>query len=134
LLVGFYRDLIFIVQKGLTQVYALSFSNLNRTMGANWATHPSINGLERIEKTGDKLQDMRLSILLTRSTWVSPELMIDRLEGYRNDGKSGRFVMGFRPVGRREWVVTNVGAAYNIIKPGGIVHSATVDVTFKEYY
>jgi len=133
-MVGFYRGLIFQVQDMLAFLYINSFSNLKRTMGANWATHPALNGLERLEKTGDKLQEMTFSMQLFSSAGATPRQKIDLLERYKEDGMSGRFVLGFHPVGRLPWVITNVGVAYNIILRGGGIYSATVDVTMKQYH
>ena len=132
-IVGYYRDIIFRVEYSVFN-YIMTFNGLNRSMGANWATHPSIGGLERIEKTGDKLQDLSFSMLLRSDAGVSVRETIDRLQGYVEDGKSGLFVLGGYPIAQLEWIIMDIGAKYNTVLSGGRLLSATVDVKMKQYH
>jgi len=112
----------------------LSFGKLKRSMGATWASHPSLGGRERIEKTGDKLQDMSFTMLLRSDAGISAREKIDLLESYVEDGKCDNFILGSYLITGYPWVVTAVSAAYNMILDGGAILSASVDVTLKQYF
>lgn len=130
--VGSWRNIFFDVST-IGHMRILSFSDMNRTAGSTWATHPALGGLERVEKTGDKLETLSFQMLFRTDLGVIPRVMIDLLHVYLKDGMASPLILGNYPIGYCNWVLTDLRTEYKIILCRGQIFSAAANVTLKQY-
>lgn len=111
----------------------LTFQNLSRTVGSDWATHSRIGLKDQSEFLRPKLQQITFSMTLSAKLGVKPRAMLDRLADLAERGAVNTMVIGGRRVGRHQWRLTDVSEAWDTVLNGGELYSATVSVTMQEY-
>jgi len=130
---GIWRDITFEVAYG-ARMKILTFANMQMGAQAKWATHGNHSGLERIEKTGTKLQAMRFEMLLRADAGINPWEVREKLDRYLEDGKGDYFLLGSRMIGTRHWVLQSYDFKVGMVRPGGEILSATANVSLSQYY
>ncbi len=111
----------------------LTFSNLNRQVGARWNEHSIIRRTPLMEFGGPQLDTMSLQIFLSAELGVKPRTTIEKIEKAVKKGKHALFVLGGKKIGNNEWVITNMSEAWGCIFSKGELVSASLDLTLKEY-
>jgi hypothetical protein len=111
----------------------LTFQNLNRTVGAEWATHSRVGKKDQTEFLRPKLQKITFSIYLDALYGVRPRATLDRLADYCETGTVNPLVVGGKRVGRNRWKITDLSEAWDTVMNRGELVRATVSVTMEEY-
>ena len=111
----------------------LTFRDLSRSVGAEWATHSRIGLKDQAEFLRPKLQQMTFTILLDATLGVRPRATLDLLAEYIETGCSFPFVLGGKRVGRHRWRITDQSEAWELIYNRGELVRAKVNVTMQEY-
>lgn len=111
----------------------LTFQNMNRTVGASWATHSRIGKKDQVEYLRPNLQKLTFDVTLDYGYGVNPRTMIERMERAAELGEIHPFIVGGKPVGRLKWRLTNVGEAWETIYNNGALTKAKLSITMEEY-
>lgn len=111
----------------------LTFNDLNRTVGSEWATHSSIGQKDRKEYLRPKLQKLTFSITLDATLGVKPRATLDMIASHAENGSVFPMVVGGRRVGSYRWCLTDVSEAWEVIMDRGELVRAKVNVTMEEY-
>lgn len=111
----------------------LTFQNLNRTVGAEWATHSRIGKKDQSEFLRPKLQKVTFTVKLDATLGVRPRATLDKLAELAERGTVNTLVIGGKRVGRNRWKIDDVSEAWDIVLTGGELMSATVNLTMQEY-
>jgi phage protein U len=111
----------------------LTFQNLTRTVGAEWATHSRVGKKDQTEFLRPKLQKVTFSIYLDATYGVKPRSTLDRLANYCETGTVNPLVVGGKRVGQNRWKITDLGETWDTVMNRGELVRATVSVTMEEY-
>lgn len=111
----------------------LTFQGLNRTVGAEWASHSRVGRKDQSEFLRPKLQKVTFSVKLDATLGVRPRATLDRLADFVERGTVNALVIGGKRVGRYPWKITDMSEAWNTVLTGGELVTATVSLTMEEY-
>lgn len=111
----------------------LTYNNMNRTVGASWATHSRIGKKDQVEYLRPNLQKMTFDISVDYNYGVDPRAMIEQMEKAAEGGELHRFIVGGKPVGRLNWRITSVGEVWEKIYNNGALTNAKLSITMEEY-
>lgn len=127
--VGVFGDVIFSVghQRVLTP------SNFKGKIGANWAEHEVLKGKAKPEFLNPRLREYTFDILLDSSLGVNPSRMKNRLAEMVESGELHYLIIGFAPVSKNRFRVTDVSEAWNVVLKHGLLAQCMVSLTIKEY-
>ena len=117
----------------VSEKQTLTFQNLNRTVGAEWATHSRIGLKDQSEFLRPKLQRITFSVKLDATLGVRPRATLDRLAELTERGTVNTLVVGGKRVGRYRWKIVDVSEAWDTVLTGGELVTATVNLTMEEY-
>lgn len=112
---------------------ALTFQNLNRTVGSEWATHSRIGLKDQSEFLRPKLQQITFAMTIAATLGVKPRATLDKMADLAERGSVNTMVIGGLRVGRHRWKITDISEAWDTVLNGGELISATVNVTMQEY-
>lgn len=111
----------------------LTFNDMTRNVGSDWATHSRIGQKDQVEYLRPKLQKLAFTIELNASFGVRPRAVIEMLERHAELGHVFPFVVGGKRVGRYLWRITDSSEAWETIYNKGELYRAKVNVTMEEY-
>lgn len=111
----------------------LTFQNLTRTVGSEWASHSRIGLKDQVEYLRPALQKVTFSITLDATLGVRPRAMLELLADRAERGTVEAMVIGGKRVGRYRWRITDLSEAWDTILNKGELVRATVSVTMQEY-
>ena len=111
----------------------MTFQNLSRTVGSEWATHSRIGLKDQAEFLRPTLQKITFSMILDATLGVRPRATLDHLADLTERGEVNTLVIGGRRVGRYRWRITDISEAWDTVLNGGELVRATVSVTMQEY-
>ena len=117
----------------VSEKQTLTFQSLNRTVGAEWATHSRIGLKDQSEFLRPKLQKITFSVRLDATLGVRPRATLDHLAELVERGAVNTMVVGGKRVGRHRWKITDVSEAWDTVLTGGELVTATVNLTMEEY-
>mgnify|MGYP000011090539 FL=1 len=127
--VGVFGDVIFSVG----HLRTLTPSNFKGKIGANWAEHEVLKGKAKPEFLNPKLREYTFDILLDSSLGVNPSRMKNRLAEMVESGELHYLIIGFAPVSKNRFRVTDVSEAWNVVLKHGLLTQCMVSLTIKEY-
>ncbi len=110
----------------------LTFEGLKREISVRTSTHAMVNGGEKLEFNGPKLQTVSFSMTLNAMLGVKPRLVEERLIFYMKHGAVAPLVIGGRIILKRA-LITKLSESYDILMKRGEVAKMTVNVTMSEY-
>ncbi len=111
----------------------LTFKDMTRTVGSEWATHSRIGLKDQVEYLRPALQKVTFTMELDCQNGVRPRAMLDKLAAFTEAGCVFPLVIGGRRVGRHNWRITDLSEAWETIYSRGELAKAKVDVTMQEY-
>ena len=111
----------------------LTLSNFKGKIEANWAEHEVLKGKAKPEFLNPKLREYTFDILLDSSLGVNPSRMKSRLEEMVESGELHYLIIGFAPVSKNRFRVTDVSEAWNVVLKHGLLTQCMVSLTIKEY-
>lgn len=111
--------------------YIKTFQNFNLKKTARITQHDVIGQKSVLEFGGAGLLEGTLDIQLRADLGVNVEQEIGVLMAMMDDGFICPFILGSAYIG--DYLISDVSAAFNIIRHDGITQSATVSVSIKEY-
>lgn len=121
-----YAQLGDIVFEGL-----FGFDGFSGKQAASLAEHARIDGKPRLQKVGDELEEIQLSIHM-HSRFCNPEAQIAQLHSYVSDGAVLSLINGAGEF-LGDFVIAEVGRSINHTTPTGQIISARVTVSLLEY-
>ena len=117
----------------VSEAQTLTFQKLNRTVGAEWATHSRIGLKDQSEFIRPKLQKVTFSVKLDALLGIKPRATLDQLAEMVERGTVNTLVVGGKRIGRYRWKITDISEAWDTVLSGGELMSATVSLTMEEY-
>jgi len=127
--VGSLGDIVFKVSPKAIQ----TINNLEKSVGADYATHKIHNGYAKLEYTGKKVTKGSFDILLSAFLGVNPRKMQAQLERNIRNGKVVSFMMGEKKIGK-QWVISDVKEKYTFFDGNGDVLAIECMVTIQGYH
>lgn len=109
----------------------LTMTGLKKDVAARYTQHDVIGGKPLVEFLGPDLGAISFTMILSAQLGVSPTAEIKKLENFIRSGRNSRFVLGGRNLGRYNAV--SMSESYEVITERGLVVSARVDLSLKEY-
>ena len=122
-------DIIFTV----SSVKTLTFKDLSHSKSTKYHHHEVIGNKPLTEYIGCDLDKLTFSIELSHQLSVDVREVLEKLNGYANEGTPLEFIVGNSPFGVDKWVIESVSTAYNIVYRNGAIYKATVDLSLEEY-
>lgn len=111
----------------------LTFENMTRTVGSQWATHSRIGKKDQVEYLRPALQKITFDMELNAEYGVKPRAMLDKLAALTEKGTVNTLVIGGKRVGKHKWRITDISEAWETIYNRGELARAKVSVTMQEY-
>lgn len=111
----------------------LTFNDLNRTVGSEWATHSRIGLKDQVEFLRPKLQKITFTMALDATLGVRPRATMDMIAAHVEKGSVFTMVVGCKRIGKYKWRITDVSEAWEVILNGGELVRAKINVTMEEY-
>jgi len=109
-----------------------SFSNMQRTVGYRHPTVGILNGKPQSQFTGEELEEVTLDLHFAAELGNNPRAEIDRLEAMGRMGMASPLILGGRPVGRNEFVITRLPQEWQRFTHLGRLVELSGSVTFQE--
>lgn len=140
MVVGKYgKDLVFEVyikpddENDNDNIKFFSFEDFHREVRNRTTDHPRILMKPKTQFNGPDLADVTFTVRLSASLGVNPREMIRKIESCVRLGKVEYIVVGTKKVGKHKYLITNASESWdNVIKDGMLI-SANVNLTLKEY-
>lgn len=117
----------------VTDEKVLTFTEMNRTVTGNWASHSVIGQKPKSEFLGAALQTITFNIVLNASLGVRPRAVLDEIAKMVETGTAEYFVVGSAPVGKNPWKITSVSETWNTILNKGELMKASLSLALEEY-
>lgn len=111
----------------------LTFNDLNRTVGSEWATHSRIGLKDQVEYLRPTLQKLTFTMTLNATLGVRPRATMEMISDHAEKGSVFPMAIGGKRVGKYKWRITNVSEAWETIYNGGELLQAKINVTMEEY-
>ncbi len=127
-MIGYFGDIIF----ETSDKRILSFSNFTRATSSNFVDHQLINQKPMTEFIAPGLDEVTFTIILNNRFGVDVKKEMDRWLEKARFGDAEILCVGV-PIGVDKWTVRSVSQAWNVIYNNGLITSAKVDITLKEY-
>ena len=89
----------------------LTFNDMNRTVGSEWATHSRIGLKDQVEYLRPTLQKLTFSITLDALHGVRPRSTMEMISDHSEKGSVFPMVVGGRRVGKHKWRITRTSEA-----------------------
>ncbi|MEI6856796.1 phage tail protein [Psychrilyobacter sp.] len=132
-MIGILGDIKFKVSFDGTNNKILNFSDLKLNSGANYEEHKR-RGLKPALEFIDLENDIvSLKIILRSDFGVNPLKMAKKLDSYKNAGEVLKFLLGNKPIGNGEFVITSCNYGYEYITNDGLVRNLDVSLSLAEY-
>lgn len=110
-----------------------SFSGMQRTVGYRHPTTPIVGGKPASQFTGEELEEVTLEIHFAVELGHDPIKEIDRIESLARKGQTNPLVLGGRPVGRNDFVITKIPQEWKRFDHDGKLIELAGTVTFQEF-
>jgi|GEM_PF-566347 len=117
----------------MSTLQMLSFSGMQRTVGYRHPTVDVLDGKAQSQYTGEELEDVTFELHFAAELGVSPRREADRIEEMARRGESHPLILGGRPVGRNEYVITRWPQEWRRFEPFGKLVEMAGAVTFQEF-
>lgn len=127
--VGGYGPLSFIVAGN----YINTFDDFQRSGESRWAKHELIGKKPVLEFLGQGCESITFTMNFDVLFGVKPERELEKLRRIRDNGENYALVLGDKPVGKNNWVITGLAEAVKAFDGWGDMIKATVTVTMTEY-
>lgn len=111
----------------------LTFRDMSRTVGSEWATHSRIGLKNQVEYLRPMLQKLTFTMDLDATLGVRPRAMLDTLASHAERGSVYPMVVGGRRIGSYRWRITGLSEAWDVVMNLGELAQAKVNVTMEEY-
>ncbi|MEI6857076.1 phage tail protein [Psychrilyobacter sp.] len=132
-MIGILGDIQFKVSFDGTNNKILNFSDLKLSGGANYEEHKRRGLKPALEFIDLKTDVVNLKITLRTDFGVNPLEIAKKLNSYKNTGEVLKFLLGNKPVGNGEFVITSCNYGYEYITNNGLVRNLDVSLSLKEY-
>jgi phage protein U len=117
----------------VTDEKVMTFTEMNRTVTGNWASHAVIGQKPKSEFLGAALQTITFNIVLNAALGVRPRAILDEIAKMVEAGAAEYFVVGSAPVGKNPWKITSVSETWNTILNKGELMKASLSLSLEEY-
>lgn len=111
----------------------LTFNDMNRTVGSEWATHSRIGLKDQVEYLRPKLQKLTFTMDLDATLGVRPRATLDMIASYTERGSVFPMVVGGKRIGSYRWRITGSNETWEVVMDRGELVRAKVNVTMEEY-
>lgn len=111
----------------------LTFSNFRRDIASRYSRSEVIGQKPRTSYVGPGLDTVTFEVQLNVSNGYNPMDYIVEFIKYARDGEAHPLVIGPNTIGVDKWLITAMGTPYKTFGPGGVVISASIELTFEEY-
>lgn len=111
----------------------LTFSELKRDGEARWKKHEVVGAKPFLQFLGPGEDTLSLTIVLDARHGVKPRETIEKINEYRDQGKSDYLVIGGANVTANKLVITQTSDAWDQVWNKGELIRATMELTFQEY-
>jgi len=110
-----------------------SFSGMQRTVGYRHPTMEIVGDKPASQFTGEELEEVTYEIQFAAELGLDPQKEVERLEELGRKGYSAPLVLGGRPVGRNEFVITKIPQEWKRFAHAGRLVELAGNVTFQEH-
>ena len=111
----------------------LTFSDFKRKISTQWAKHDRIGQKSSVEFLRADLQQVTFTVVLDASLGIRPRWILENLEKQVEYGNINPLVIGGKRVGQKEWRITELSEAWEIVLSKGELARAKLEVTMEEY-
>lgn len=108
------------------------FSDFSASNESVLSEHPVIEGKPRLQKTGEKLEEIGIKFLL-HSRFCNPERELETLQGYRRDGQVLPFISG-DGYNYGDFVIKSISRTLTQTNSKGAIIGIEVEVTLLEVF
>ncbi|WP_438770061.1 phage tail protein [Brevibacillus sp. JB24b] len=108
-------------------------SDISRSASARWTPHERFGQKPRSEFLGPNLDTFGFTVRFDARFGMNPKEEMDQLLDWCRSGKAETLIIGGIPIGRDQWVITNVVQKMPVIDGQGRVLVGIADVTLEEY-
>jgi len=109
----------------------LTFRDYQRRSRARYAKHELINRTTALEKVGDEVEQITLTIKLVKALGVSPEEQARLIRDYIREGHQDFLVIGAEVIG--QFVITSMEESREYVDCFGRTQVSELRLTFEEF-
>ena len=127
--VGSFGDIIF----ETSDSRILTFTGFKRTVATNYNKHHNIGVKPTLEYDAPDSDSITFTMTLDAQYGVSPRDNVSRMIEMCRDGEAYPLIIGTGAQGLDMWVITQLGAGFDVILNDGGILRASLDITLMEY-
>ena len=127
--IGSLGDIVFEVADD----HALTFQNMNYSVGARFSTHNRMNKRPLIEYSGPDAETLSLTITLSTFLGIYPRKNMYKINKACRVGTPLWLVIGKTHFGKYKWVITKTSCDLKNIDNKGRILKIVMKLTLKEY-
>lgn len=121
-------------QFSVSSDYVRTFDSLSLSASARYSTHARHGSVGLLEFTGVEPAEISFEVYLDVSLGISDVMReVDKLGRMMKNGEVRALVIGNKSYGAYRWVLTNYKVVPRSYAGNGVVTSAKVSLTLKEY-
>ncbi len=117
----------------VTDEKVLTFTEMNRTVTGNWASHSVMGQKAKSEFLGPAPQTLTFNIVLNAALGVRPLIIINAITEMVENGIAEYFVVGGVPVSKNPFKITSSSETWDRILNKGELMKATLSLSLEEY-
>lgn len=110
-----------------------TFTDYSRKGDPRLGTHDMIGSKSRIEFIAPPLEEISLTVKLSKQLGINPYKELDKLRRMRDTGEVFNLFLGRKPISQHPWIITSMSESVNYFDRRGNIVSADVSLTLQEY-
>lgn len=111
----------------------IPIGEFSQTMSLSVDTKEQTSGKPLSNIKGAELDQIEISLQINRYSGIVPEEFIEILRSVVEEGTPSPFIMAGKPVGKNNWLLTNVSISDVVLGKKGKILSAVASLTLQEY-
>ncbi len=127
--IGCFGELVFSV----SSLRIFTLDGISGSTGSEWATHNTIGGKPKSEKTGVKLKKYKFTVMLDSRFGEPPRVMLALIHKMVEEGRVEYLIIGSAPVGMCQYKMTDASEEWECVTAGGKLVRCKVEITLEEY-
>jgi len=128
--IGSWGDIVFEV----SGIRSFTFSDVKQKSSGRWSEHFPLNSAPISEFLGPGLDEVELTMILTRMLGIDPRSMYDTVRDHVRAGRNFPLILGGRPLSGNFWYIKDIIGTSSQFEPGtGDILWTELLVSAREY-